>query len=97
MDHRPGGRAGGQILLLCGPAGVGKSTTGFQLYLRCLKAGLTASYIDLDQIGFLTPPADGDPGNHKLKAGNLAAIWRTYYAAGARYLVMTGPVDNQDC
>jgi shikimate kinase len=94
----PGGMTGGasgQILLLCGPTGVGKSTTGFQLYLRYLKAGLTASYIDLDQIGFLAPPAAGDPGNHKLKAGNLAAIWRTYYAAGARYLVMTGPVDNQ--
>ena len=58
----PGGTAGGasgQILLLCGPTGVGKSTTGFQLYLRCLNAGLTASYIDLDQIGFLTAPRCG--------------------------------------
>ena len=45
---------GGQVLLLCGPAGVGKSTIGFQLYLRCVRAGLTAGYIDLDQIGFLT-------------------------------------------
>jgi predicted ABC-type ATPase len=89
------GGASGQILLLCGPAGVGKSTIGFQLYLRCLKSGLTAGYIDLDQIGFLTPPADGDPGSHKLKATNLAAIWRTYHAAGARHLVMTGPIDNQ--
>jgi hypothetical protein len=86
---------GGQVLLLCGPAGVGKSTIGFQLYLRCLRAGLPASYIDLDQIGFLMPPADGDPGHHKLKADNLAAIWRTYHAAGARHLVMTGPIENQ--
>jgi hypothetical protein len=85
----------GQMLLLCGPAGVGKSTIGFQLYLRCLKTGLTAGYIDLDQIGFLTPPADRDPGNHRLKAANLAAIWRTYHAAGASHLVMTGPIDNQ--
>jgi hypothetical protein len=86
---------GGEILLLCGPTGVGKSTIGFELYLRCLKAGLTASYIDLDQIGFLRPPADGDPGNHRLKAGNLAATWRTYHTAGARHLVMTGPIDSQ--
>jgi hypothetical protein len=89
------GAAGGQVLLLCGPAGVGKSAIGFQLYLRCLRAGLTAGYIDLDQIGFLTPPADGDPRNHRLKAVNLAALWRTYRAAGASHLVMTGPVENQ--
>ncbi len=86
---------GGQVLLLCGPAGVGKSTIGFQLYLRCVRAGQTAGYIDLDQIGFLKPPADGDPRNHRLKARNLAAIWRTYHAAGARHLVMTGPIENQ--
>jgi predicted ABC-type ATPase len=87
--------SGGQVLLLCGPAGVGKSTIGFQLYLRCLRAGLTAGYIDLDQIGFLTPHPEGDPRNHRLKAQNLAGIWRTYHAAGARHLVMTGPIENQ--
>ncbi len=86
---------GGQILLLCGPTGVGKSTIGFELYLRCLNAGRTASYIDLDQLGFLTPAADGDPGNHRLKAANLAATWRTYHSAGAGHLVMTGPIDSQ--
>jgi hypothetical protein len=87
--------AGGQVLLLCGPAGVGKSTIGFQLYLRCLRAGLTAGYIDLDQIGFLAPPADDDPRSHRLKARNLAALWRTYHAAGARHLVITGPAGSQ--
>jgi Mrp family chromosome partitioning ATPase len=87
--------AGGQVLLLCGPAGVGKSTIGFQLYLRCQRAGLSAGYIDLDQIGFLTPPAADDPRSHGLKARNLAAIWRTYHAAGARYVMITGPVENQ--
>ena len=87
--------SGGHVLLLCGPAGVGKSTIGFQLYLRCLRAGLTAAYIDLDQIGFLTPRPDGDPRNHRIKAQNLAGIWRTYHAAGARHLVMTGPIENQ--
>lgn len=92
---RPADGAGGRVLLLRGPPGVGKSTIGFQLYLRCLQAGLTAGYIDLDQIGFLTPPADGDPGNHRLKAANLAAIWRTYHPAGARHLVTTGPIHNR--
>jgi hypothetical protein len=87
--------SGAQILLLCGPAGVGKSTIGFQLYQRCLRAGLTAGYIDLDQIGFLKPRPAGDPRNHRLKASNLAAMWQSYDAAGATHLVLTGPVEDQ--
>ncbi len=86
---------GGRILLVCGPAGVGKSTIGFELYRRCLRTALTAAYVDLDQIGFLAPHADGDPRNHRLKARNLAGIWRTYRAAGATHLVVSGPVENQ--
>lgn len=85
----------GQVLLLCGPPGVGKSTVGFQLYQRCLRAGLTAGYIDLDQIGFLTPRPDGDPSGHGIRALNLAGIWRTYRAAGATHLVVSGPVEDQ--
>lgn len=87
--------SGGRILLLCGPAGVGKSTIGFHLYQRCLRAGLTAGYLDLDQIGFLRPRPDGDPHGHRLKARNLAGIWPVYRAAGASLLVMTGPVESQ--
>jgi adenylylsulfate kinase-like enzyme len=86
---------GGRVLLLFGPAGVGKSTIGFQLYLHSLQAGHAAGYIDLDQIGFLTPHSDGDPRNHRLKVRNLAGVWRTYRAAGATHLVITGPVENQ--
>jgi broad-specificity NMP kinase len=41
--------APGQILLITGPVGVGKSTIGFELYARCVQAGLTAGYIDLDR------------------------------------------------
>lgn len=84
----------GEILLISGPAGVGKSTIGFQLYLRYLNDGRTAGYVDLDQIGFVRPGPDDDPGRHRLKAGNLAAMWRTYHAAGARHLVATGPLES---
>jgi DNA polymerase III delta prime subunit len=86
---------GGRVLLLFGPTGVGKSTIGFQLYQRCLRAGLTAGYVDLDQVGFVAPHPDGDPRNLMLKARNLAGIWRTYHAAGATHLVMGGAVGTQ--
>jgi len=87
--------AGGEVLLLCGPTGVGKSTIGFQVYRRCLRAGLVAAYLDLGQIGMLRPGSPADPGNHWLKAGNLAAMWRTFHAAGARHLVATGSIENE--
>jgi shikimate kinase len=86
---------GGWVLLLSGPAGVGKSTIGFQLYQRCLGADFTCGYVDLDQIGFLAPHPDGDPRNRRLKACNLAGIWRTYHAAGATHLVVSGAVETQ--
>ena len=85
----------GTILLICGPAGVGKSTVGFEVYVRTVRDGHTSGYVDLDQIGFMRPGSANDPGNHRLKAGNLAAMWRTYHAAGATHLVATGPVDGK--
>ena len=87
-------RADGQVMLICGPAGVGKSTVGFQLFVSCLNAGLAASYVDLDQIGFVRPPHPGDADSHRLKARNLAAIWQNYQGAGATHLIATGPVNN---
>jgi hypothetical protein len=56
LPARPGPAAGGRIALITGPAGVGKSTIGFRFYLGCLRAGLTAGYVDLRQIGFLRRP-----------------------------------------
>jgi RecA/RadA recombinase len=92
---QPGPAVGGRVALITGPAGAGKSTIGFRFYLMCLSAGLTAGYVDLAQIGFLRPAAGGDPGGHRLKARNLAAIWRNYRAAGATHLVATGLIASQ--
>jgi adenylylsulfate kinase-like enzyme len=93
-DEGPATAADGSILILCGPAGVGKSAVGFEVYQRTLRAGSAAAYIDLDQIGFCRPAPAGDPGNHSVKARNLAGVWQTYRAAGARCLVAVGPVET---
>ncbi|MDA3645461.1 hypothetical protein LZ318_18825 [Saccharopolyspora indica] len=81
--------ADGAVLWLCGAAGVGKSATGFAVYQQTLHAGHTAAYVDLDQLAFCGPP-----GDHRLKAANLAALWENYHAAGARRLVITGPAED---
>jgi hypothetical protein len=92
QDGRDGG---GRVALITGPPGVGKSTTAFRFYLRCLGAGLTAGYVDLAQTGFLRPAPAPDPGGHRMKARNLAAIWRNYRAVGATHLVASGMIPRQ--
>ena len=92
---QPGPAAGGRVALITGPPGVGKSTTGFCFYLKCLSAGLTAGYVDLAQVGFLRPAAAADPGGHQMKARTLAAIWRNYRVAGATHLVATGIIASR--
>ena len=76
--------ADGDVLLVCGAAGVGKSAAAFDVYLRKLRAGVPAAYLDLDQTGFISPVPADDPGGHQLKARNLADLWRAFHAAGAR-------------
>jgi len=34
------------------------------------------------------------PGGHRLRARNVADLWRAYYAAGARRLILSGPVPD---
>jgi hypothetical protein len=91
----PPADADGDVLLVCGATGAGKSAAGFEVFLRQLRAGVAAAYIDLDQIGFISPVPAGDQGGHRFKARNLADLWRAYQAAGARRLVLSGPVPDE--
>lgn len=94
-DAAPAAGADGDVLLVCGATGAGKSAAGFEVFLRQLRAGLAAAYIDLDQIGVISPVSADDPGGHRLKARNLADLWGAYHAAGARRLVLSGPVPDE--
>ncbi|HEU5474299.1 MAG TPA: hypothetical protein VFV67_26930 [Actinophytocola sp.] len=89
---RPAGPdADGRVLWLCGPTAAGKSAVGFAVYQKVLRSGRTAAYLDLDQIGFRGPT----PAGHPVRAGIMATIWRTYRQAGARDLVVVGPVEDE--
>lgn len=81
----------GEILLLCGPAAVGKSTVGWHVYQQLLRAGRNAAFADLDQISFSRPQL-----GHDLRAANLAALWRTFRDAGADCLVAVGPLHQPE-
>ncbi|MFC7535153.1 AAA family ATPase [Actinoplanes sp. GCM10030250] len=76
--------ADGPILWVCGPTGVGKSTAGFDFYLR----HVLGAYVDLGQLGFFHRADD------KIKAGILAALWRNFRDAGAEHLTIVGRAVN---
>jgi hypothetical protein len=79
----------GDVILVSGPAAVGKSTVGWWVYQQLRDALERAAFVDLDQVGFRRPAT---AGNHRLKAANMASLWRTYAGEGARHLVAVGPV-----
>jgi hypothetical protein len=76
------------VLWLCGPSGVGKSTTGFALFRQLADA----CYLDVDQIRLCYPSTHAD--EERLVARNLRAMWPNYLAAGVRRAVITGCVDS---
>jgi hypothetical protein len=101
VDQRPGSQPPdtsepGRLLWLCGPTAVGKSTIGWQVYEQAGRAGLHTAFVDLQQIGFLRPPDPADPHGHRLRAGNLAVLWRHVLATGARQLVIVGSLESPD-
>lgn len=87
--------SGGHVLWVCGVTGVGKSTITFDVYMKTLRDGTPAAYVDLDQIGFCNPAPADDPRNHRAKARILSALWQNFRAAGAESLIMVGPIEDQ--
>ncbi|MEV6039777.1 adenylyl-sulfate kinase [Nonomuraea sp. NPDC052116] len=86
-------RAGGwplarvPVLWFSGATAVGKSTVAYEVFSRLIRSGVPAAYVDLQQIGVLRPVTDDA---QRLRAGNLAALWSGYRAAGARCLIVSG-------
>ncbi|MGE0242213.1 MAG: AAA family ATPase [Parvibaculaceae bacterium] len=85
-----------EILLLTGPAGVGKSTLGWEIGAQLSAAGEAHAIIESDELDRVYPKPAIDDLN-RLKAGtldvssiNLAALWSTYRALGHWRLVMSG-------
>jgi len=83
------------VLWLCGAPATGKSTVAWQVLSDLADQGLCVGYLDIDQIGMLQPPPDGDPQCHQVKVDNLAGMMRNYRTAGAQVLVISGVIDPE--
>jgi predicted kinase len=85
-----------QILLVTGPAGVGKSTVCWEMAAQLASARVAHAVIETDELDRVFPrPSAQDlerlcPGTLDISSINLAAIWSTYRALGHSRLIMSG-------
>lgn len=84
------------ILLITGPAGVGKSTLCWEIGAALTAAGTLHAIVETDELDRVFPKPAMDelerlkPGTRDVSSLNLAALWGTYQALGHRRLVMSG-------
>ena len=75
------------VLVISGPAGVGKSTTAFEVSNQLQAAGVDHVLIDTDELDRIYPVPDD---LSDVTECNLAAMWATFAARGARRLILVG-------
>lgn len=91
-----------QLLLITGPAGIGKSTLSWEISALLAAAQIAHAAIETDELDRVFPrPGRSElekiqPGAIDVSAINLGAIWSTYGALGCRRLIMTGVMMHLD-
>ena len=85
----PGSRA----LLANGGGGTGKTAIAGAIGQILTDACNPTAVVDLDALSQFGPTPPGQPGFHdRLRFQNLSALWGTFRAAGARFIVVAGVV-----
>jgi len=75
------------VLVISGPAGVGKSATAIEISDQLQAADVDHVLIDTDELDRIYPVPD-DLAD--VTERNLASMWRTFAARGARRLILVG-------
>jgi adenylylsulfate kinase-like enzyme len=82
-----------QVLWICGPPCVGKSTTAWSLYDDLVEAGGAVGYVDIDQLGMCYPTEADDIDRHQIKARNVGSVLNNFRVAGARAAIVSGVIE----
>src|SRR5687768_18607773 len=97
LTHSPGAQAPGsnwenegdmQVLLITGPAGVGKSTLSWEMSSQLAAAQVAHAVIETDELDRVFPRPNAEeldriqPGTTDVSSINLAANWSTYRDLG---------------
>lgn len=83
------------IVWISGVRGVGKSSVAFPIFMRLLKTGMKAGYVDLAQLSLFT--ARGAAGQAaRIRARLLDAVLASFGREGARVIILCGPPRPED-
>lgn len=91
-----------EILLITGPAGIGKSTLCWEIGAQLVEAEEPHAVIETDELDRIYPRPSADdlerlrPGTRDVSSINLSALWSTYRALGHSRLVMSGVMLHLD-
>jgi predicted ABC-type ATPase len=77
-----------EILLLTGPAGVGKSTLSWEISAQLRQAEIPHVVLDSDELDRAWPLSPSE--REALNQANLAAFWTNASALGHHRLILTG-------
>ncbi|WP_328328181.1 hypothetical protein OHA70_02855 [Kribbella sp. NBC_00382] len=84
-------------LLISGGGGAGKTAVGQAIGRILTGRLLPTAVVDLDALAQYGPAPANQRGFHdRLKVRNLKAVWGTYRAAGARFVVVSGVVETRE-
>nr|WP_042179535.1 hypothetical protein [Kibdelosporangium sp. MJ126-NF4]CEL13876.1 FIG01124804: hypothetical protein [Kibdelosporangium sp. MJ126-NF4]CTQ88244.1 FIG01124804: hypothetical protein [Kibdelosporangium sp. MJ126-NF4] len=85
-----------EVLLIGGPAGVGKSTVGWEVSALLRARDEPHCLIEGDIMDQIHPAPPGDPHRAAITERNLAAIWANYADLGQRRLIYTNTASILD-
>ena len=81
-----------EVLLIGGRAGVGKTSTAYEVSARLQALGVAHCHVEGDNLDAAHPKPADDPDGTRLTEANLAAVWANYAAAGHHRLVYVNTV-----
>ena len=84
------------VLVISGPVGVGKTTVGEEVSEVLDEQSVPHTFTDFDQLRYTYPRIPEDPWSNGLGLQNLESIWKNCWARGARNLVISTVVEEQE-
>jgi cytidylate kinase len=82
------------VLAVAGPAGVGKSTLGWEISAQLRQAGMAHVVLDSDELDRAWPLSDAE--QEALNRANLSAFWANVSALGHSRLILVGVFLNPE-
>ncbi len=76
------------LLQIAGPAGVGKTTLGWEISVQLRQAGVAHVVLDSDELDRAWPLSDSE--RESLNRANLSAFWANASALGQSRLILVG-------